>query len=66
MYRPMLIQAIRKKYLVVILSLAAFLSSLAVLPHIGTEFIPTLEEGSILIGVTMAPPFLSKRPPKPS
>ena len=51
----MLIQALRKKYLVIVLSLALFLSSIAVLPYIGTEFIPTLEEGSIMIGVTMAP-----------
>jgi len=34
---------------------AAFIASLAAVPHLGTEFIPTLEEGSILIGVTMAP-----------
>ena len=31
------------------------LASLALVPRLGTEFIPTLEEGSILIGVTMAP-----------
>ncbi len=54
-YRPMLAGALRKKYLVMGLSLAVFLSSLAALPFIGTEFIPTLEEGSIMIGVTMAP-----------
>lgn len=54
-YRPLLTQALRKKFLVMILSLAAFLSSLGLLPLIGTEFIPTLEEGSIMIGVTMAP-----------
>ena len=54
-YRPMLIQTLRKKYLVIVLSLALFLSSIALLPYIGTEFIPTLEEGSIMIGVTMAP-----------
>ena len=55
LYRPMLIFALRKKYLVMGLSLAVFLSSLFALPLIGTEFIPTLEEGSIMIGVTMAP-----------
>ena len=54
-YRPILLQALRKKYLVMGMSLAVFLSSLAALPLIGTEFIPTLEEGSIMIGVTMAP-----------
>ncbi len=55
MYRPLLARALRKKYLVMIVSLAAFVSSLGLLPMVGTEFIPTLEEGSILIGVTMAP-----------
>ena len=54
-YRPMLMGALRKKYLVMVLGLILFLSSLMVLPLIGTEFIPTLEEGSIVIGVTMAP-----------
>ena len=54
-YGPMLMYALRKKYLVMGLSLVVFLSSLAALPLIGTEFIPTLEEGSILVGVTMAP-----------
>jgi len=54
-YRPMLLYALRKKYSVMGVSLAIFLSSLGILPLIGTEFIPTLEEGSIMIGVTMAP-----------
>jgi cobalt-zinc-cadmium resistance protein CzcA len=54
-YRPMLMGALRKKYRVMGLGLILFLSSLAVLPLMGTEFIPILEEGSIMIGVTMAP-----------
>ncbi len=54
-YRPMLLYALRKKYLVMGVSLAIFLSSLGILPLMGTEFIPTLEEGAIMIGVTMAP-----------
>ncbi|MCP4578991.1 MAG: efflux RND transporter permease subunit [Deltaproteobacteria bacterium] len=54
-YLPLLMGALRKKYLVMVLGLILFLSSLMVLPLIGTEFIPTLEEGSIMIGVTMAP-----------
>ena len=54
-YSPLLIRAIDRKRTVVLISLVAFLSSLALLPLLGTEFIPTLEEGSILIGVTMAP-----------
>ncbi|UCC32500.1 MAG: efflux RND transporter permease subunit [Phycisphaerales bacterium] len=54
-YRPLLVRAIRWKAVVISLALAAFVASVASLPFIGTEFIPTLEEGSILIGVTMAP-----------
>ena len=54
-YRPLLVGAIRWKAVVISLALAAFVASVASLPFIGTEFIPALEEGSILIGVTMAP-----------
>lgn len=54
-YRPMLTWAIGRKYVVVGISFLAFLASLGAIPFIGTEFIPTLEEGSIMIGVTMAP-----------
>ncbi len=55
LYRPLLERAIRWKGAVVVAALAAFVASLAVLPFIGTEFIPVLEEGSILIGVVMSP-----------
>ena len=54
-YRPLLERAIRWKGAVVAGAVAAFVASLAVLPFVGTEFIPTLEEGSILVGVVMSP-----------
>ena len=54
-YRPLLAGALRFKHAVIGLALAALVVSLALVPKLGTEFIPTLEEGSILIGVTMAP-----------
>ena len=54
-YRPALKAALRRKGVVIIAAVLAFIASLAVVPRLGTEFIPTLEEGSILIGVTMAP-----------
>jgi len=54
-YRPLLAWAIRLRLPVALLALAGFIAALLVLPHIGTEFVPTLEEGSVLIGVTMAP-----------
>ncbi|MBU0718766.1 MAG: CusA/CzcA family heavy metal efflux RND transporter [Planctomycetes bacterium] len=55
LYRPMLTWALRRRRVVIAFALAAFVASVAFLPYIGTEFIPTLEEGSILIGVAMAP-----------
>lgn len=55
LYRPLLERAIRWKGAVVAGALVAFVASLAVLPFVGTEFIPTLEEGSILVGVIMSP-----------
>jgi len=54
-YRPLLARAVQFKGLVMGLAVAGLLASLALVPKLGTEFIPTLEEGSILIGVTMAP-----------
>jgi cobalt-zinc-cadmium resistance protein CzcA len=54
-YRPLLRGALAWRRTVVVCALLAFAASLALVPKLGTEFIPTLEEGSILIGVTMAP-----------
>ena len=54
-YRPLLARALRHKVVVVAIAVAGLLGSLALVPGLGTEFIPTLEEGSILIGVTMSP-----------
>lgn len=54
-YRPLLVWAIVHKKTVLLFVLIAFVLSLVSVPFLGTEFIPTLEEGSILIGVTIAP-----------
>jgi cobalt-zinc-cadmium resistance protein CzcA len=54
-YRPLLQKALHHKVRVVVGAGVALVAALALVPHLGTEFIPTLEEGSILIGVTMAP-----------
>ena len=54
-YRPALQWAIKHKRRVVLIALGAFVASMLALPLIGTEFVPTLEEGSIFIGVAMAP-----------
>ncbi len=54
-YHPPLRWALRHRVIVLACVLVAFFGSLLVVPYLGTEFIPTLEEGSILVGVTMAP-----------
>jgi len=54
-YRPLLRGAVRRSGLVIVASAIAFFASLGIASRLGTEFIPTLEEGSIMIGVTMAP-----------
>ena len=54
-YRPLLTLAIRGRHIVALLAIVAFIASLTLVPTLGTEFIPTLEEGSIMIGVVMAP-----------
>ena len=54
-YQPLLIWAIDNRKRVLLFVFIAFVLSLIFVPFLGTEFIPTLEEGSILIGVTMAP-----------
>ncbi len=55
LYRPALEKAIDHKKTVLFITIIVFFVSLMLVPRLGTEFIPTLEEGSILIGVTMAP-----------
>jgi cobalt-zinc-cadmium resistance protein CzcA len=55
LYRPAVTWAVDHKGRVVGIALAAFVVSMLLLPLIGTEFVPTLEEGSIFIGVAMAP-----------
>ncbi|MBL7214300.1 MAG: efflux RND transporter permease subunit [Phycisphaerae bacterium] len=54
-YKPLLIWAIVNRKKVLFFVLVGFALSLFSVPFLGTAFIPTLEEGSILIGVTMAP-----------
>ena len=54
-YQPLLIWAIDNRKRVLLFVLIGFVLSLISIPFLGTSFIPTLEEGSILIGVTMAP-----------
>ncbi len=54
-YKPILHWAVNNRKKVLLLILIPFIWSIILVPFLGTEFIPTLEEGSILVGVTMAP-----------
>jgi len=54
-YKPLLVVLLRFKKVVLVLTLVIFTGTLFLVPHLGTEFIPTLEEGALQINVTMAP-----------
>lgn len=54
-YRPFLVAALKGRWLLAAAAVTLFIASLFAAARLGTEFIPTLEEGSILVGVTMAP-----------
>jgi cobalt-zinc-cadmium resistance protein CzcA len=54
-YRPLLDRALRLKIFVLSGAVIAFIISLLLVPRLGTEFIPVLEEGVIQINITMAP-----------
>lgn len=55
LYQPMLQFALRRKLVVIGVTLGAFVLSLALIPRLGTEFIPVLEEGVIQLNLAMAP-----------
>jgi len=54
-YHPVLRFILRRKLVVIIGTLAIFGFSLTLVPRLGTEFIPTLEEGVIQLNLAMAP-----------
>ncbi|MEW6997290.1 efflux RND transporter permease subunit [Colwelliaceae bacterium BS250] len=54
-YQRLLNISFNKPKLIIFLALALFISALALLPKLGTEFVPELEEGTINVRVTLAP-----------
>lgn len=54
-YRCVLTGVIRRRKLVVFAASSAFAAALALVPQLGTEFVPELEEGTINLRVTLAP-----------
>ena len=54
-YRRALPWAQAKRKVVVVSAMGLFLASLALIPFLGTEFVPELEEGTLNIRTTLAP-----------
>ncbi len=55
LYQTFLPKALKMKKTIVIGAIGIFASSMMVLPFLGTEFVPELEEGTINVRVTLAP-----------
>jgi cobalt-zinc-cadmium resistance protein CzcA len=54
-YRPVVLFFVKRRHLAVIFSLIVLLLGVLVYPRLGSEFTPTLQEGTILVRLTMAP-----------
>jgi heavy metal efflux system protein len=54
-YTPLLRWALRRRLPLLLGTFVVFLGSLLLIPRLGTEFIPTLEEGVIQLNIAMAP-----------
>jgi len=55
LYKNTLRVAMKAKWLVMLIALGMFAGAMLLLPHLGTEFVPELEEGTINIRTTLAP-----------
>jgi cobalt-zinc-cadmium resistance protein CzcA len=55
LYRKLLTLALKQRKMVAGAALAMFVGTLALVPNLGTEFVPELEEGTLNIRVTLAP-----------
>lgn len=54
-YRRVLPVFIGRRKLIMVIAGATFIGSLALVPFLGTEFVPELEEGSLVVRLTYAP-----------
>ncbi len=55
LYRDKLKTALKNRKIIVVSSAVMFFASLVLVPFLGTEFVPELEEGTLNIRVTLAP-----------
>lgn len=51
-YRRLLLAAVKRPSATSLTAIAVFVGSLLCLPHLGSEFIPVLREGSLVLGLT--------------
>ncbi|RMD96557.1 MAG: efflux RND transporter permease subunit [Calditrichaeota bacterium] len=55
MYRPLVIFFVKRRSLAVGLATILMITGLVIFPRLGSEFTPTLQEGTIVMRLTMAP-----------
>jgi cobalt-zinc-cadmium resistance protein CzcA len=54
-YRPILSFAMKQRWLVLTIAISLFIGSLILVPFIGREFVPAMDEGSIVINILRLP-----------
>jgi len=54
-YRPVIVFFVRKRFVAIILAVLMLMMGIVVFPQLGSEFTPTLQEGTIVLRLTMAP-----------
>lgn len=54
-YRPLARFFVRKRWTAVVLAVAMLLAGAAIFPRLGSEFTPRLNEGDVIVNMTMAP-----------
>jgi len=55
LYRPALVRAVKRPVLVLVLALAALGGTLTLVPRLGSEFLPELNEGSVWVNLNLPP-----------
>ena len=54
-YRPILSFAMKQRWIVLTIAISLFIGSLLLVPFIGREFVPAMDEGSIVINILRLP-----------
>ena len=54
-YQPVVTFFVKKRYLAIILAVILMIIGIIIFPRLGSEFTPTLQEGTIVLRLTMAP-----------